>query len=185
MKINPINNITKKALPLAAAAAVGLGALTACSSSKDTNQKTTYIQTEMMKIDNTLDSLKSVRGEGDKAFFDYYEKSKDAIEKTPFNYNKTETGSHSRKGVYAGLGLMLLGVLGVVQAEKHSVRRLQKASIIGIIAGSALGFGSAIVNNINEIKSKKTFENFRVDKLNELQAEKQQYFDTKDLELKK
>ena len=38
MNISPINNITKKALPLVTSAAIGLGALASCSSGNKTNE---------------------------------------------------------------------------------------------------------------------------------------------------
>lgn len=185
MNISPI---TKRALPLVTSAAIGLGALASCSSGNKTNEYPTYKE-EIAKLDNTLDSLKLAKNEGKIGFLNYYSQSKNVIETAKFNqaHKKFPGDSYLLFGlVSAGLGL--LGVFDVALRKTawsyYNSDTKDKLSLTLILTGLGLA-GCAMFKNYNynnEHVSK--YEEYKKQKTDELNQEKYQYFDTKDLQFK-
>lgn len=172
-----VNNVTRKILPIAASAAIGLGAMTSCSSSKEEKQEPTYLQTEMLKLDNTLDSLKSVRGEGDRAFFDYYVESKDVIDKANIKGCKSEKSEkHQKKAGYAALALLGCTILGLWCATK-----LKTKSCLACIIGAALNIFACGAHGLlaffTAADCQDNFKQYKEQKLEQLDLEKNQYFE--------
>ena len=167
--------MTRKILPLAAAASIGIGAMSACSSSEE---KTEYIQTEMLKLDNALDSLKSNRAEGDRAFFDYYEKSKEVIDKA--EYKPANAKEKLIKKLFAGIGVMTLGVIAMNRAfPKKDGRGGHFLAFLGGTLSLFAGFIIMLNAMFKEPSLKNVFNNYKETKLTELKVEKDKYLEEK------
>lgn len=177
MRINSINNITRKALPLAAAAAISIGGFAACSSSKDNKQEPTYLQTEMIKLNNTLDSLKSARGEGDNAFSDYYEKSKNVVNNAQLDPAKAMDSKTGEGLTSVGIILGALGLVGMICISAHlhnAVDRLKAFNYSVATAGTGI-LMTVVGTTMQACKTysnHKDFSNYKEVKLNELENEK-------------
>lgn len=191
MNIKPISNITKKVLPLAAATAIGLGTFASCSSSKeDLPSNSDFYKTEILKLDNTLDSLKSARGEGELEFLDYYVKSRDILDNAELSQTETkESKKMNNLFLYGLVSTLLLGFGTMVSAILVSIRdtKARMGTFIGLTLSAMVGLGlttishfasstmrSEIHRNFNEHKSKK---------LNDLEMEKQHYIGAKSAEI--
>lgn len=191
MNISPVKNITKRALPLAASAAIGLGALTSCSSDNKTNNYPTYKE-DIEILDNTLESVKQFKNEEKLTFPEYYYSAKDVIEKTEFN-QANNTNTPGAKLDKFGKLLTFLGCLGVAGvALKCIVSGKLPDSKKAMFAGMGLicaGVPASIVgfekdNQYNKQQTEK-LEEYKAQKLEELDAEKVQYFETNGLKLTK
>lgn len=180
-----VNNVTRKFLPIAASAAISLGAMTSCSSAKDEKQEPTYVQTEMLKLDNTLDSLKSAAGDNERAFVDYYLKSNSAINNAKLDSNKKRDFKGSDFLTIGGLVLMGLGFLSAFGAANQAAITLKdnaikrfNASLIGVGVGIATFLGGTLAQDITAYNNNKKFEQYKEQKLNNLETEKLEYLNT-------
>lgn len=187
MKINPINTIAKKALPIATAAAIGLGALTACSSSKTEKQEPSYVQTEMLKLDNSLDSLKMVKGEGDRAFFDYYDKSKTTINEAKLDPYKALDSKTSKALTLGGIILAGLGLITTLGSTVYGIltKKTFNLGCASILAGILTAVSGIIGQDYKSWCNHKEFNQHKEQKLNELELEKSEYLNTSEINFSK
>lgn len=190
MNISPINNITKRTLPLVASAAISLGALASCSSGNKANKYPTYRE-DIVMLDNTLDSLKQVKAEDKINFLEYYSQSKDAIKKTEFNSpNKDVPGNTTER---IGLGALVLGTLGFILGSVNfqllggSNRSYKFALTNAAIAGiGVMSFIAGIIQKVSYNQDQiEIIEHHKTIQMNRLNYELLNYLNTKDLKLSK
>lgn len=186
MRIPTIDIVAKKALPYVASAAIGLGALTSCSSENKTNDFSIYKE-DIVMLDNKLDSLKQAKDEQKISFPEYYAKSK-AVIKSP-DYNKKPLSLTSSLSL-AGIFCSAFGILGILGSTIKAYLLGSSKSLInfygfcmgalcagGITAG--IGLRKDISDNAQEFEKVELYKN---QKMKELDAQKTQFLELKGLD---
>lgn len=181
MNISPINNITKKALPLVTSAAIGLGALASCSSGNKTNEYPTYKE-DIVMLNNTLDSLKQVKDEKKIGFISYYNKSKEAIENTEFNKagkKPSAPGEWYKKSLLTiFIGLFGLAIGSNMKNRNNGLLLEVFSSGLSLTAILCTFVGGGIHENYESKQSSKV-EEYKTQKIEKLNEERDKYLDEK------